>query len=108
MKVAVRQDMNARVEQIVCARFGITRRELRNRSRKQRFSWPRHVLFWLLHTEYGLTQVNIADQYNQGDHTTVFQACRHVRIMSEAYPLIKAELASLRAQILATIPPPHV
>lgn len=59
----------------VCTRYGVTFEELKAKSRKREYVFPRHLLMYLLTKKAGMTLAD-AGRLLDRDHTTVIHAIK--------------------------------
>jgi chromosomal replication initiator protein len=91
----------ARIQELTCAAFDISREELLSPSRAARLAWPRQLAMYLAREHTDETLPAIGSQFGGRNHTTVLHACRRTseRIASdpEAYEAVRALTERLRA-----------
>jgi chromosomal replication initiator protein len=66
----------ARVQQIACEAFDVTRDELLSAARNARLAWARQVAMYLARELTGATLPAIGQSFGGRNHTTVMYACR--------------------------------
>ncbi|MEA2219863.1 MAG: chromosomal replication initiator protein [Solirubrobacteraceae bacterium] len=83
----------ARVQELTCDAFAISREELLSSGRSGRIAWPRQVAMYLARRHTGETLPAIGRQFGGRNHTTVMYACRRAgeRIASdpEAHAVVR-------------------
>lgn len=62
----------------VCEYYGITSDKILNKGRKELYAKARHVTMYILRTQLQMTYPEIADMFNQADHTTAMYATRRI------------------------------
>jgi len=66
----------ARVQELACEAFDVTRDELLSGARTKRVAWARQVAMYLAREHTGATLPAIGESFGGRDHTTVIYACR--------------------------------
>jgi chromosomal replication initiator protein len=66
----------ARVQELTCAAFEVSRDELLSAARNSRLAWARQVAMYLARRHTGATLPAIGEQFGGRNHTTVMYACR--------------------------------
>jgi chromosomal replication initiator protein len=76
----------ARVQELACQTFDVTRDELLSSARTKRVAWARQVAMYLARAHTGATLPAIGESFGGRDHTTVMYACRKAgeRIAADA------------------------
>jgi chromosomal replication initiator protein len=76
----------ARVQELVCEMFGLTREELVSSSRVARLTWPRQLAMYLARENTDATLPAIGRSFGGRNHTTVMHACKRTaeRIAADA------------------------
>ncbi len=72
---------------IVAREFGITKKQLKSKSRKKDFLLPRQVAMYLAREYLGLNLMSIGEFFGGKDHTTVMNAIRKIQkgLLDEAF-----------------------
>lgn len=68
-----------RIQDAVCARYGIAREDLLSSSRKRQVAWPRQLGIYLTHRVVGRSTNEIGAAFGGRDHSTVLHAIASVK-----------------------------
>jgi chromosomal replication initiator protein len=91
----------ARIQELTCEQFAISRDELLSDTRTARIAWPRQVAMYLAREHTSETLPAIGQRFGGRNHTTVMHACKRTseRIASDpdAYEAVRLLTERLRA-----------
>lgn len=91
----------ARIQELTCEQFAISRDELLSDSRTARVAWPRQVAMYLAREHTSETLPTIGQRFGGRNHTTVLHACKRTseRIARDpdAYEAVRLLTERLRA-----------
>ena len=87
------------IERITAAAFGITRREMRQRSRMVHIARPRMVAMYVTRELLGISTPRIGRLFGGYDHTTVINANRKVERRMAANPDYAAKVGGIIAAV---------
>jgi chromosomal replication initiator protein len=90
----------ARIQDVTCEVFGISRDDLLSAGRTARLTWPRQVAMYLAREHTDETLPAIGSHFGGRNHTTVMHACKRTSERmasdSEAYETVRALTERLR------------
>jgi chromosomal replication initiator protein len=90
----------ARVQELTCEAFAISREELLSSRRSARIAWPRQVAMYLARLHTGATLPAIGQQFGGRNHTTVMYACRRTAERIASDPEADAVVRDLERRLL--------
>jgi chromosomal replication initiator protein len=90
----------ARVQELTCEAFSISRDELLSSGRSGRVAWPRQVAMYLARRHTGETLPAIGRQFGGRNHTTVMYACRKAGERIAADPAAQAAVRDLERRLV--------
>jgi chromosomal replication initiator protein len=90
----------ARVQELTCETFAISREELLSSGRSGRIAWPRQVAMYLARQHTGETRPAIGRQFGGRNHTTVIYACRKAGERIAADPEAQAVVLELERRLV--------
>jgi len=88
-----------RVIRVICNYFDVTVDELRGRSRKEEFAWPRHICFYLLCSHNAVKQARAGRFFGGRDHATANHSIKTVRNEYETNKAFKQTLIAIKSKI---------
>jgi chromosomal replication initiator protein len=89
----------ARVQELACEAFDVTREELLSTGRTKRVAWARQVAMYLARRHTGATLPAIGESFGGRDHTTVIYACRRAGERIAADPAAQAVVRDLERRL---------
>ncbi len=89
----------ARVQELACETFAVTRDELLSGGRTARLAWARQVAMYLAREHTGATLPAIGESFGGRNHTTVMYACRKAAGRIAADPVAQALVHDLERQL---------
>ncbi len=89
----------ARVQELTCEAFALSRDELLSSGRSGRVAWPRQVAMYLAREHTGATLPAIGREFGERDHTTVMYACRKAGERIASDPAAKAAIKALEHRL---------
>jgi len=89
----------ARVQELTCEAFAISREDLLSSARSGRVSWPRQVAMYLAREHTGATLPAIGREFGGRNHTTVMYACRRAGERIAADPAAHAAVRALERRL---------
>ena len=92
----------ARVQELTCEAFSISREELLSSGRSGRVAWPRQVAMYLARQHTGETLPAIGRQFGGRNHTTVMYACRKAGERIATDPAAEAAVRDLERRLVDT------
>jgi chromosomal replication initiator protein len=92
----------ARVQELTCEAFAISREELLSSGRSGRIAWPRQVAMYLARQHTGETLPAIGRQFGGRNHTTVMYACRRAGERIASDPEAHAVVRDLERRLVHT------
>jgi len=89
----------ARVQEVACAAFDVTREELLSAGRTARVAWARQVAMYLAREHTGATLPAIGESFGGRNHTTVMYACRKAGERIAEDPAARAVVQDLQRRL---------
>lgn len=89
------------IQEAVCKKFGIDRRDLIGPVRKPIFVKPRQIAMFLTRELLALSYPRIATEFRRCDHSAVIHSVRIAQKMIDRDPAIAATVAELREELSA-------
>jgi chromosomal replication initiator protein len=89
----------ARVQELACEAFAVSREELLSAGRNQRLAWARHVAMYLAREHTGATLPAIGESFGGRNHTTVLYACRRAGEKIASDPAAQALVRDLERRL---------
>jgi chromosomal replication initiator protein len=90
----------ARVQELTCEAFSLSRDELLSSARNARVAWPRQVAMYLARAHTGATLPAIGREFGGRNHTTVMYACRRAGERIASDPAAKAAVTALEHRLV--------
>lgn len=84
---------------VVAEYFSLKPSELRSPKRTQEVVFPRHITYYLLHKEGGLTLSRIATLLNKKDHTTVIHGIKKIAAVVEKNNEIRGLVEEIKVRL---------
>jgi len=89
----------ARIQELTCEAFALSRDELLSAGRSGRVAWPRQVAMYLAREHTGATLPAIGREFGGRNHTTVMYACRRTGERLASDPAAKAIVYDLERRL---------
>ncbi len=89
----------ARVQELTCEAFSLSREELLSSGRSGRVAWPRQVAMYLAREHTGATLPAIGREFGGRNHTTVMYACRRAAERVASDPAAHAAVKALERRL---------
>jgi chromosomal replication initiator protein len=89
----------ARVQELACEAFAVSRDELLSGARTARIAWARQVAMYLAREHTGATLPAIGESFGGRNHTTVMYACRKAGERIAGDPAARALVDDLQRRL---------
>ena len=92
-----------RIQEVVCAQYGVSIMEMVGKSRSRRIARPRQIAMFLANRLTPCSYPEIGRKFSR-DHSTVLYGCRHVGKLAEEDPELAYDIERLEEQLRGPLP----